>query len=131
MGTVFRELDESHVNVEDLFNILRMEQKVKEKENASEYEFKGGELELKDISYSYVREEGDTQQVETLLDGLNLKMEAGTTNAIVGPSGFGKTTLFNMIYRLFDPDNGSIKLDGQDLKDMTFASFRDQISIVP
>jgi ABC-type multidrug transport system fused ATPase/permease subunit len=69
-------------------------------------------MELKNITYKYVKEEEDRTKVETLLDGLNLSIAPGTTNAIVGPSGFGKTTLFNMIYRLFDPDEGSIEFDG-------------------
>jgi len=58
-------------------------------------------------------------------------VKKGTFNAIVGPSGFGKTTIFNMIYRLLDADSGSILIDGQDLKDMKLETFRDRISIVP
>jgi len=49
----------------------------------------------------------------------------------VGSSGFGKTTLLNLLFRIFDPTEGSIKIDGQDLKDLEFDSFRKYISIIP
>lgn len=58
------------------------------------------------MNYQY---EKDT---ENLFTDLTLSLEAGSTNAIVGPSGFGKSTLFNMIYRIFDPQSGEITLDG-------------------
>jgi ABC-type multidrug transport system fused ATPase/permease subunit len=50
------------------------------------------------------------------LKKLNLKIEAGTTNAIVGESGFGKTTLFNLLFRIFDPTDGKITIDNQDIR---------------
>ena len=62
---------------------------------------------------------------------MSIKIEPGTTNAIVGPSGFGKTTMLHLLYRIFDPQNGSILIDGQDVKDLKFESFRKYISVVP
>ena len=55
----------------------------------------------------------------------------GTTNAIVGQSGFGKTTLLNLLFRIYDPSEGKILIDGQDITDLTFDSFRKYISIIP
>lgn len=129
MGTIFREVDESHVNVEELFNILEYKSRVVESPNARPLTTTIGELEFRDVQYTYTRD--DDCEKETLLDQFSLKIEPGTSNAIVGPSGFGKTTIFNMIYRLLDPEKGQILIDGEDLKDLTFDSFRDQISIVP
>jgi len=60
-----------------------------------------------------------------------MTIKKGTHNAIVGPSGFGKSTIFNMIFRLLDPDQGELLIDGQSLKDVTMHSLRQRISIVP
>lgn len=49
----------------------------------------------------------------------------------MGASGFGKTTLLNLLFRIYDPSRGAIEIDGQDIKDMTFDSFRKHISIIP
>lgn len=64
------------------------------------------------------------------LHNINLTIEAGKTYAFVGRSGAGKTTVFNLLPRLFDPSKGAILLDGQDIKSLTLASLRDQISLV-
>ena len=66
-----------------------------------------------------------------LLNNFSLDIEPGTTNAIVGPSGFGKTTFFNLLFRIYEPEAGKIMFDGQDLSDLKFDSFRKYISIIP
>lgn len=66
-----------------------------------------------------------------LFTNFNLTVEPGTTNAIVGASGFGKTTLMNLLFRLYDAHEGRVLIDGQDVKDCTFESFRKYISIIP
>ena len=66
-----------------------------------------------------------------LFRGFDLEIQPGTTNAIVGQSGFGKTTLFNLLFRLYDPYEGRILIDGQDIRGLTFDSFRKHISIIP
>jgi len=62
---------------------------------------------------------------------LNLTFKAGTTNAIVGASGFGKTSMLHLMYRIYDPQAGCVKIDGQDLKDIKLDSFRRMISVIP
>ena len=64
------------------------------------------------------------------LKDINLTIEAGKTYAFVGRSGAGKTTVFNLLPRLFDTSNGTIRLDGKDIKNLTLKSLRDQISLV-
>lgn len=66
-----------------------------------------------------------------MFENLSLTIKPGTSNAIVGHSGFGKTTMINMITRLYDPSEGQVLIDGQDLKDLSFDSFRKYISVVP
>ena len=62
---------------------------------------------------------------------MDLKIEAGTTNAIVGPSGFGKTSMLHLLFRIYDPIQGQVLIDGQDVKGLTFESFRKHIVVVP
>lgn len=66
-----------------------------------------------------------------LLKDFTLEIEPGTTNAIVGSSGFGKTTLFNLLFGLYQPENGRILIDGQDLRDLKSESYRKCISMIP
>ena len=66
-----------------------------------------------------------------LLKDFSLELAPGTTNAIVGSSGFGKTTLFNLLFRIYAPEKGRITIDDQDLADLKFESFRKYISIIP
>jgi ABC-type multidrug transport system fused ATPase/permease subunit len=66
-----------------------------------------------------------------LFKDFSLNIEPGTTNAIVGQSGFGKTTLLNLLYRIYDPTEGQILIDGQNIKDLHFDTFRKYISIIP
>ena len=61
----------------------------------------------------------------------NLEIAPGTSNAIVGESGFGKTTLFNLLLRIYDTDEGSVSIDDQNLKDVKFDSFRKYVSVIP
>jgi len=87
------------------------------------YEQKDGEEEMVDPAAE--------EEVKYLFENFNLKIEAGTTNAIVGPSGFGKTSMLHLLFRIYDPKNGQVLIDGQDLKGMTFESFRKHIVVVP
>ena len=69
--------------------------------------------------------------VKYLFKNFNLEIEAGTTNAIVGPSGFGKTSMLHLLFRIYDPIEGSICIDNQDLKELKFESFRKHMVVVP
>ena len=64
------------------------------------------------------------------LDGISLTVPAGRTVALVGPSGAGKSTILNLIPRFFDVDEGSIAIDGQDVRSVTLASLRSAIALV-
>ncbi len=67
----------------------------------------------------------------TILNNISFEVEAGQTIALVGPSGAGKTTLLNLIPRFYDPQIGTIKVDGTTIKDLKVKSLREHISIVP
>ena len=104
-------------------------------EGKNEFQFKKGEVEFQDLGfkhYMFSKEESEEVMREKLLfQNFNLKIEPGTTNAIVGQSGFGKTTLLNLLFRIYDPSEGKILIDGQDIKDLQYKSFRKYVSIIP
>ena len=82
-----------------------------------------GEIEFRDVAFSY---DDDV----ALMQGVNLKLPAGSITAIIGPTGAGKTTLVSMVPRLYDPLAGQVLIDGRDIRGYTLESLRDQISVV-
>ncbi|RMA41789.1 ABC transporter transmembrane domain-containing protein [Rhodophyticola porphyridii] len=83
------------------------------------------------IAFENVRFHYPTRPETAALDGVNLTVQPGETVALVGPSGAGKSTIFQLLLRFYDPESGRITLDGQDLRDMTRATFRDAMALVP
>ncbi|HEV2866976.1 MAG TPA: ABC transporter transmembrane domain-containing protein [Allosphingosinicella sp.] len=85
-----------------------------------------GEIELAGVTFRY-----PTRREVSALDRFSLKVAAGETLAVVGPSGAGKSTLFNLAQRFYDPDEGSVRLDGVDLREADPADVRARIALVP
>ena len=86
-----------------------------------------GDLEFKDVSFSYGEGDSETKPV---IKNLNLSVKAGTTLALVGPSGGGKSTLCNLIPRFYSIKSGSITLDGVDIGELTLGGLRSSVGIV-
>ncbi|EGC38752.1 hypothetical protein DICPUDRAFT_148530 [Dictyostelium purpureum] len=84
-----------------------------------------GELELKDVEFSY-----PSRPNERILKGINLKLKTGRVTSLVGPSGQGKSTILSMVERFYDPDNGTITLDGVDIKELDPVWYRGIIGYV-
>ena len=84
-----------------------------------------GRFEFKDVSYKY------SEESDYVLKDVNVKIGSGSITALVGPSGGGKTTLVRMLYRHYDPQVGSVKLDGKDLRDYDLFAMRRFMAIVP
>ena len=80
-------------------------------------------MEFRDVSFSYI----DGQKV---LRNLDFTVEPGRSVALVGPTGAGKTSIINLLCRFYDPDSGSILIDGTDLKEYPVTDLRENISIV-
>jgi len=85
-----------------------------------------GAVNFEDVSFRY-----PTRTDQLALDRFALKIGAGETVAIVGPSGAGKTTVFNLLLRFYDPEKGTIRLDGVDIRDLSLAELRGALAVVP
>jgi ATP-binding cassette subfamily B protein len=97
---------------------------IEDKENAKELKIKNGKIEFKNITFSY--EDGNK-----IFDNFSLKIEGGQKVGLVGYSGSGKTTMINLILRLFEPNSGCIEIDGQNILDITQKSLHEATIIVP
>lgn len=122
--TVFSQFQEAMGATKRIFEILDTRSDVQDKVGAREMSTALGGLDFEGVSFAY---EGKLEVVRDI----TLSIAPGEIMALVGPSGAGKSTLFNLIPRFYDPSSGSIKLDGIDLRDMTIASLRANIAIVP
>lgn len=85
-----------------------------------------GEIRFEDVVFHY-----PTRPDQAALNGVTLTVQPGETVALVGPSGAGKTTILQMLLRFYDPQSGTVRLDGIDLRDMMRDDFRQQIALVP
>ncbi len=110
--------------VERFAEIMDETPDITDSENAVAIENVQGEIEFKDVSFSYVKGEKE------ILHHLNLHIRKGGNVALVGPSGGGKTTLCNLIPRFYEAESGEILLDGKNIKDITLRSLRSNIGVV-
>ena len=104
-------------------SIMRTDPTVQDKAGAGELENVKGEITVENVTFAY---EGDLD----VLEDVSLTVAPGETIAIVGPSGGGKTTLCQLIPRFYDVDNGTIRIDGKDIRDVTQKSIHKNIGIV-
>jgi len=109
---------------ERVFDILDSEIEVEEKPDAVELPPIKGFIAYEDVTFGYAPS-------KPALRGVNLAIRPGERVAIVGPTGAGKTTLINLLYRFYDPQKGRITIDGYDLRDVTLKSLRRQMAFVP
>ncbi|KJY80255.1 ABCB family ABC transporter ATP-binding protein/permease [Vibrio nigripulchritudo] len=124
LGYVYREIRQSLIDMGEMFDLLRQVPDVKDKENAPDLNVKQGEVVFDQIDFHY-----DPQR--QILNNISLNIEAGQTVAIVGSSGSGKSTLGRLLFRFYDVTSGAIRIDGQDLRDVTQDSLHNAIGVVP
>lgn len=109
-------------SAERVFGILDIKNTIDDAPNATVFNDPVKSIEFKNVSFAY--------DEKNILDDVSLKTEAGKSIAFVGSSGAGKTTLVNLVPRFFDVTNGSIELNGKDLREYTVHSLRKQVGIV-
>jgi ATP-binding cassette subfamily B protein len=124
LGMVYRELRQSLIDMSAMFQLLEVDVEVPDAAGALPLRVEGGRVEFERVTFGY-----DTRR--PILKGLSLTVPAGKTVAIVGPSGAGKSTISRLLFRFYDVDEGAIRIDGQDLRDVTQTSLRAAIGIVP
>ena len=106
-------------------HILRQKPDISDSPHPTSITFLHGEIEFQNLSFAY------EDNSEPVLKGINLKVPPGSTLAIVGPTGSGKSTLVNLISRLYDPTGGSLLIDGIDIRHIPLKVLRQHIGYVP
>lgn len=114
---VITELQNAIACAQRIFDLIEEEPQIPDAENAADLTDISGEVELKDVSFSYLPE-------QKLIDNFNLHVQPGQRIAIVGPTGCGKTTLINLLMRFYEVKSGQISVDKVDIKEMTRKSLR-------
>ena len=123
-GFIYREISQGMIDLRSLFSVLKIEPEIKDKKNAIEMSFEKTDIEFKNVSFSY-------DNKRNVLNKINFKIPSGSSLAIVGPTGAGKSTISRLLFRFYDVSNGSILVNGKDVRDITQVSLRKNIGVVP
>ena len=124
LGSSYRMIRQALVDMEFLFQLLDLEPEIRDKANATDLEVRDGEVQFTGVNFGYEPE-------RSVLSDVSFTIAPGTTTAIVGPSGAGKSTLSRLLYRFYDVNAGKVAVDGNNVADVTQASLRSAVGIVP
>jgi len=124
MGMLYREIKQAVIDIEMMFAILARQPEIEDRPGAVPLQVRAGTIRFEDVRFAY-------EPARPILKGLSFEVPAGRTVAIVGPSGAGKSTISRLIFRFYEITGGRITVDGQDIRDVTQASLRHAIGMVP
>lgn len=124
LGGIYRELKRCFTDVENMFDILNTEATIKDKPNALALPEVEGRIQLEEVEFGYT----ENRQI---LHKLSLTIEPGQKVAVVGPSGAGKSTIARLLFRFYDVDGGTIRVDGHNIKNIKLHDLRRAFGVVP
>lgn len=124
LGFVYREMKGSMANIDAMFALLKVRPAIQDPEDASELKISAGSIEFSNVGFYY-------QSTRPILKSVSFFAEPKQKIAIVGSSGSGKSTIMKLLFRFYDVTAGVIKIDGQDISQVTQMSLRRAISVVP
>lgn len=123
-GTFYRMIQSSMINSERMLELFKEKPTVVDSDTAVPIPSSEGGIKFNEVNFAY-----DTRK--PALNGLDFDCKPGTTTALVGESGGGKSTVFRLLFRYYNAQSGSIQVDGHDVQDITIDSLRKQIGVVP
>jgi len=124
LGVMYREIKQSLTDVERMFTLLNRPREVEDATGSLTLAVRGGEVKFDHVSFAYNAD-------RPILHYMSVTIPAGKTVAAVGASGAGKSTLARLLFRFYDVNGGSIKIDGQDIRQVSQESLRAAIGVVP
>ena len=124
LGVLYREIKQSLTDLDKMFTLMEREREIADLPGAQALVLKGAQVAFSHVNFAY-------DPARPILKDISFEIPAGKTVAVVGPSGSGKSTLARLLFRFYDVQSGQILIDGQDIKQVTQASVRQAIGIVP
>ncbi len=124
LGTIYREMRQNLLDMEVLFTLLEQKPPPKDKPDARPLDLRGGAIHFENVSFGYHPD-------RPIFRNISFDIPAGKEGAIVGPSDCGKSTIFRLLYRFYDPSSGKIFIDDQDVQSLQLESIREVVGVVP